>query len=107
MLFLLVGPSSLAANETQCAVAITTGAAIPPLQTLPGSVCRLLRLVADRERFDAVLIDMSPSVGALNECLLLGSDFFIVPTSPDFYCDQAVRSLARVVPRWNAQVAGF
>jgi chromosome partitioning protein len=106
-LFLLAGHIDLSLYETQLAVAITTGAAIPALQNLPGAVCRFLRLMAENHQFDAVLIDMSPSVGALNECLLLGSDFFIVPTSPDFYCDQAIRSLASVLPRWNAQVAGF
>jgi chromosome partitioning protein len=106
-LFLLAGHIDLSLYETQLAVALSTGAAIPALQNLPGAVCQLLRLIADHDRFDAVLIDMSPSVGALNECLLLGSEFFIVPTSPDFYCDQAIRSLATVLPRWNTQVAGF
>lgn len=106
-LFLLAGHIDLSLYETQLAVAISTGAAIPALQNLPGAVCQFLRLMADHHHFDAVLIDMSPSVGALNECLLLGSDFFIVPTSPDFYCDQAIRSLATVLPRWNGQVTGF
>ena len=106
-LFLLAGHIDLSLYETQLAVAISTGAAIPALQNLPGSVCQFLRLLADHHHFDVVLIDMSPSVGALNECLLMGSDFFIVPTSPDFYCDQAIRSLATVLPRWNIQVGGF
>jgi len=107
-LFLLAGHINLSLYETQLAVAISTGAvAIPALQNLPGAVCRFLRIMAEHHHFDAVLIDMSPSVGALNECLLLGSDFFIVPTSPDFYCDQAIRSLATVLPRWNNQVTGF
>ena len=106
-LFLLAGHIDLSLYETQLAVAISTGAAIPALQNLPGAVCRFLRLMSDHHKFDAIIIDMSPSVGALNECLLMGSDFFIVPTSPDFYCDQAIRSLATVLPRWNAQVAGF
>jgi chromosome partitioning protein len=38
---------------------------------------------------------------------MMGSDFFIVPTSPDYYCKQAVTSLARVLPRWNSGVAHF
>ena len=106
-LFLLAGHIDLSLYETQLAVAISTGAAILALQNLPGAVCSFLRLMANHHHFDVVFIDMSPSVGALNECLLLGSDFFIVPTSPDFYCDQAIRSLATVLPRWNAQVTGF
>ena len=50
---------------------------------------------------------MSPSVGALNQCLLMGSDYFIVPTSPDYYCNQAISSLSRVIPRWNNGIAQF
>ena len=37
----------------------------------------------------------------------MGSDFFIVPTSPDYYCKQAITSLARVLPRWNSGVEHF
>ena len=50
---------------------------------------------------------MSPSVGALNECLLMASDYFIVPTFPDFFCEQAVKSLSTVLPRWNKAIQGF
>ncbi|QQN22247.1 hypothetical protein JGS08_00470 [Pseudomonas cannabina pv. alisalensis] len=54
-----------------------------------------------------MLVDMSPSVGALNQCLLMSSDFFIVPTAPDFFCAQAIKSLTRVVPKWNREVSEF
>jgi hypothetical protein len=84
-----------------------TSAAIPALQNIPGSLCALLRMTAKAEKLDAVIIDMSPSVGALNQCLLMGSDYFIVPTSPDYYCNQAISSLARVLPRWNTGVSHF
>ena len=106
-LFLLAGHIDLAENESQLAVALTTGAAIPALQNLPGSVTHLLRKTAKHNEIDIVLLDMSPSVGALNQCFLMGSDYFIVPTSPDYYCDQAIRSLARVIPKWNAVIASF
>ena len=106
-LFLLAGHIDLAENESQLAVALTTGAAIPALQNLPGSVTHLIRLTAKHNEIDIVLLDMSPSVGALNQCFLMGSDYFIVPTSPDYYCDRAIRSLARVIPKWNATTASF
>ena len=106
-LFLLAGNISLSENETQVAVALSTSAAIPALQNIPGALCALLRMTAEAHDIDAVIIDMSPSVGALNQCFLMGSDFFIVPTSPDYYCHQAIYSLARVIPRWNAGVANF
>ncbi|BBZ94336.1 AAA family ATPase [Bradyrhizobium diazoefficiens] len=106
-LFLLAGNIALAENETQIAVAVSTSAAIPALQNIPGSICALLRMTAVAEKIDVVLVDMSPSVGALNQCFLMGSDFFIVPTSPDYYCNQAITSLARVIPRWNAAISSF
>jgi chromosome partitioning protein len=106
-LFLLAGNIDLSENETQISVALSTSAAIPALQNIPGSVCALLRMTAEAHKLDAVLIDMSPSVGALNQCLLMGSDYFIVPTSPDYYCNQAISSLARVLPRWNNSVSIF
>jgi chromosome partitioning protein len=106
-LFLLAGNIELSENETQISVALSTSAAIPALQNIPGSVCALLRMTADENGIDAVIVDMSPSVGALNQCLLMGSDYFIVPTSPDYYCNQAISSLARVLPRWNTGVSLF
>ncbi len=103
-LFLLAGHIDLAENESQLAVALRTGSAIPALQNLPGSVTHLIRITADSKDIDFVLLDMSPSVGALNQCFLMGSDYFIVPTCPDYYCDQAIRSLARVLPKWNDEI---
>jgi cellulose biosynthesis protein BcsQ len=106
-LFLLAGNIELAENETQVSVALSTSAAIPALQNIPGSICALLRMTAKANKIDVVIIDMSPSVGALNQCFLMGSDYFIVPTSPDYYCNQAITSLARVLPQWNETVASF
>lgn len=106
-MYLLAGNIDLAENETQIAVALSTSAAIPALQNIPGSICSLLRMTADEHKIDAVIVDMSPSVGALNQCFLMGSDYFIVPTSPDYYCNQAISSLSRVLPKWSSAVAPF
>lgn len=106
-LFLLAGNIDLAENETQISVALSTSAAIPALQNIPGSIGALLRMTAEKNKVDVVIVDMSPSVGALNQCFLMGSDYFIVPTSPDYYCNQAISSLSRVLPRWNVSVNGF
>ncbi|PAU78382.1 ParA family protein [Halomonas salipaludis] len=106
-LFIYCGNLALSEIETQVSVALTTSAAIPAIRNLPGSIGELLRITGEEHDFEYVIIDMSPSVGALNECLLMSSDYFIVPTSPDFFCAQAIRSLSSVVPRWNADVAPF
>lgn len=106
-LFLLAGHIDLAENEAQLAVSLSTGAAMPALQNLPGAVTYLLQLTAKENDIDIVLIDMSPSVGALNQCFLMGSNYFIVPTFPDYYCDQAILSLSRIIPKWNNLVNPF
>lgn len=106
-LFLLAGHIDFALNETQLSLALGTGPVLPALQNLPGALSHLLQITARQHQIDYVLIDMSPSVGAINECLLMGSDYFIVPTFPDFYCAQAVRSLSVVLPRWHDGVKSF
>lgn len=44
---------------------------------------------------------MSPSISATNANLLMQSDYFIVPCSPDYYCSMAINSLSEVIPTWN------
>lgn len=106
-LFLLAGHLDLSRSETQLTVALSTRYSIPAIQNLPGSINHLIRLTAEANDIDIVLIDMSPSVGGLNTCLLMGSDYFIVPTSPDYYCKQAINSVSKVVPDWNKEVDPF
>lgn len=106
-LFLLAGHLDLSESEAQLAIALQTGNAIPALTNLPGALRHLLKITAEENQINIVLIDMSPSVGALNQCLLMGSDYFIVPTFPDYFCDQAIISLSRVIPRWNESIGFF
>ena len=50
---------------------------------------------------------MSPSVSATNHCILMSSDYFIIPVSPNFYCFQAIDSLSNVLPRWAEEIIDF
>jgi len=89
-LHMCCGNLRLSEAETQISVAISTSESISAIRNIPGSIGCFLRKTAEDHFFDYVLIDMSPSVGALNQCLLMASDYFIVPTSPDFFCMQAI-----------------
>lgn len=106
-LYVYCGNITLSEVETQISVALTTSQAIPAIKNIPGSVNALLRQTGEAHGFEYIIVDMSPSVGALNQCLLMSSDYFIVPTSPDFFCAQAIRSLTSVLPRWSSEVAKF
>jgi len=106
-LSLLCGNIALSEVETQISVALTTSSAIPAIRNIPGSIGAFIKQTAEKNSFDYVLVDMSPSIGALNECLLMSSDYFIVPTAPDFFCAQAIKSLTNVIPRWNTEIYSF
>lgn len=45
---------------------------------------------------------MSPSLGAINQNIWATSDAFIIPMAPDYFSAMALRSLARVLPKWFA-----
>lgn len=106
-LYVFCGNLKLSEFESQISVALTTSQAIPAIRNIPGSLNEVIRMTGTEHDFDYVIIDMSPSVGALNQCLLMSSDYFIVPTSPDFFCAQAIKSLSNVMPRWNDQIEPF
>ncbi len=67
----------------------------------------MIRETARRFSFDVVLVDMSPSSGAFNRSILMGSDYFIVPTYPEFFCFQAIEYLARQLPLWSDDFAKY
>jgi len=74
---------------------------IQTLQNLPGSLPWVLDRTAEHYDAEFVLIDMSPGLGAINQNLFTTSDFFIVPTNPDFFSVMAIDSLSTVIPRWQ------
>jgi chromosome partitioning protein len=106
-LFLLAGSQEIAEIEAILSVALKTSAALSNMSSFPGIIGKSIREIARRNNIDIVLLDMSPSIGAFNECLLMSSDYFIVPTSPDFYCYQAITSLAKKIPLWNDEMKKF
>lgn len=100
-LFLLPGHLRLSEYEVTLGIAQELTAAIQTLQNLPGSLSYLLRKTAETQSADFVLVDMSPSLSSINQNLLVTSDFFIVPTSPDYFSAMAIESLTTVLPRWH------
>ena len=101
-LFVLPGHVGFAEYESQLAIAHDLSSAIPALQNIPGSIRWMLDLAAESIKADFVLIDMSPSLGSINQNLWASSDAFIVPMAPDYFSAMALRSLATVLPRWHA-----
>lgn len=104
---LLAGHVRFAEFDVQVATAITTSENIPVLRDFVGAFDKLIRGVANQMDADIVMIDMGPSISSTNMCLLMGADNFIIPTYPDFYCYQAMDSLADVFPKWAEKTKSF
>jgi len=101
-LFLLPGHIGLAEYEVTLGIAQELSGSLVTLQNLPGSLNFLINETATAYAVDYVLIDMSPSLGPVNQNLLMISDFFMVPMNPDYFSAMAIESLASVLPKWKA-----
>ena len=100
-LLLMPGHIGLAEYETTLGIAQELSGSLITLQNLPGAPSRLFELTALKYNIDIILIDMSPSLGPINQNLLSTSDFFIVPMNPDYFSVMAVDSLSSILPKWK------
>ncbi len=100
-LFLLPGHVGFAEYEVTLGIAQELSGSIQALKNLPGSITDLLDKTATKFNADYILIDMSPSLGSINQNLLMTSDFFLVPTTADFFSVMAIDSLAKILPKWH------
>lgn len=101
-LFLLPGHIGLAEYETTLGIAQELSGSLLALRNLPGSLRFLIDMTAEKYGADFVIVDMSPSLGPVNQNLLMTCDHFIVPLHPDYFSSMALSSLAKSLPRWAA-----
>lgn len=99
-LFLLAGHADLSANDASLTLAQTAGSAITTLQNLPGTFNELMRLTEEKYEIDFTIIDLNPSLSAINQNLFLSANAFIMPTNPDPFSIMALNTLKDTLPRW-------
>lgn len=100
-LFLLPGHIGLSEFEVTLGIAQELSGSLVTLRNLPGSLRYVIDLTANKYSADYVIVDMSPSLGAVNQNLLTTSDLFLVPMHPDYFSSMAIESLASVLPKWR------
>jgi len=101
-LFLLKGDINLSIYESLLITAYGQAAAgqqIGYFQT--SAIDRFLREKGLSEQVDVFIIDTSPSLGLLNQMILLGADYFIVPVMPDAFSVQGIENLGIIYERWK------
>jgi chromosome partitioning protein len=106
-LFLLPGHLDIADLDSQISLSLKIASGVPATKNIPGNLPKILQEIAKRENIDYLIYDLSPSVGGLNEVILMSSDYFIVPTSPDYFCLQAITSLEKNITKWHTEIARF
>jgi cellulose biosynthesis protein BcsQ len=98
---LIPGHIGLAEYEVTLGIAQELSGSLVTLQNLPGSLHHLFHLTAKQYASDFIIVDMSPSLGPINQNLLMTSDYFLVPMAPDYFSVMATDSLASVLPKWK------
>jgi cellulose biosynthesis protein BcsQ len=63
---------------------------------------RLLAIqYAKRENFDFVIVDTSPSLGALNKTIISTADGFLIPCMPDMFSLYGIRNIGNALTQWK------
>jgi chromosome partitioning protein len=106
-LFLLPGHLDIADLDSQISLSLKIASGVPATRNIPGNLPQMLQDIARAENIDYLIYDLSPNVGGLNEVILMSSDYFIVPTSPDYFCLQAIGSLEKHITKWHSEIERF
>ncbi len=100
-LFLLPGSFDITEFEVQLGVSFQLSNSFSSLKNLPGSFYYLFKECAEKLNIDYVLVDLNPSLSAINQGLISSSDYFILPSSPDYFSQMAIKSISRILPQWE------
>jgi len=101
-LFLIPGSFDLTEYDVSLGMSFVFNSAIGSLANLPGSFNYLFAQYEEKYQIDYTIIDLNPSLSAINQTLLLTSDYFIVPTACDYFSKLAIKSLKTILPQWEA-----
>lgn len=63
-------------------------------------------LITRLTNYDLILVDMGPSLGALNRSVLLAVDYFVMPLSVDIFSLMAVSNILGSFNNWKTALAG-
>ncbi|KJS76290.1 MAG: hypothetical protein JL56_05750 [Desulfotomaculum sp. BICA1-6] len=64
------------------------------------AIHRLATHLGEQVQADIILYDLGPNVGPLNRALILSSDYFIIPVTPDHFSLMAIESVGKNVAKW-------
>lgn len=103
-LWLLPGDLALSQYEQELAEAWgKVGGANERAAYLVTSVERLLRMASEQARADVVIVDVGPSLAALNHTTLIACDAIVIPVAPDLFSLQGLRNVGPTLRIWREE----
>lgn len=78
------------------------GGSEPSLRT-QSAIYRSILKAAKKVNAELVLVDLGPNLGALNRAVLGGSDFIIIPVSPDLFSIRGTENLGSKLVTWSEE----
>lgn len=106
-LSLIPGHIDIADSESEITFALKAATAVRATAKIPENFAGVIHRLGVDYNADIVLLDLSPSVGSLNQIALMSSDYYIIPCLPDYYCLQAVISLKQNIIKWDKQLKEY
>lgn len=100
-LWLVPGHIDITELDISLGMAHNFSSSMAILMNLPGAFFAFIEKMVNKFQIDYVLIDMNPSLSEINKNLLMISDYFIIPTAPDFFSQMAISTLANTLPKWK------
>lgn len=67
------------------------------------SIRKICEDYASQNGYDMVLVDTSPSLGALNKVIISSADSFIIPCAPDMFSDYGIRNIGNALSVWSRE----
>lgn len=65
------------------------------------SFARVISGAGELFKADYALIDVGPSLGAINRSALLASDYVVIPLAPDLFSLQGLRNVGGILKKWR------
>jgi len=108
-LYILPGHLQIEEFSSQLTLALSMGISsdFSVFRNFPGYLTYAFRKIAEFNKIDYIIIDMAPSLSALNQVLVMGSDYLIAPCSPDFFSELAIKNLAKILPEWQKKCGAY
>ena len=67
------------------------------------SFWQVIRMGIEEAEADIVLVDVGPSLGAINRSAFIATDFVVVPLGADLFSLQGLRNLGPALQRWRSE----